>query len=76
MATDYFLQNQSAILEHGFWAEDTKSALFFSLELRYKKEIIMNWQIVDVVMREKNVLIKWQKRYNPLTDEEYQSKYL
>ena len=61
----------------GFWDEVYKSVLIKSLELGYKREILRDMHITDFVFREGDtkVLVKWSKRFRPLTDEELEAQY-
>ena len=43
--------------------------------LLIKTEIIREWTIVDLVFNGDKALVKWEKRYQPLTDEELKDNY-
>jgi hypothetical protein len=60
----------------GFWGEGYISSLKRILESRYKSEVVKRWCISDVVINGDKYLIKWTKRFMPLTDEEYEDQYL
>ena len=66
-------QNNMEIL--GFWDEDWKSTILSVIESRYQKEIIREWGISDMVMNGEKVLLKWYKRYTPLSDEEMKKRF-
>ncbi len=66
-------QNNMEIL--GFWDEDYKSSILKVLEARYNQNIIKEWGISDMVMNGDKVLLKWYKRYTPLSDEEIEKKF-
>jgi hypothetical protein len=66
-------QNNMEIL--GFWDEDWKATILRVIESRYQKEIIREWGISDMVMNGEKVLLKWYKRYTPLSDEEMKKRF-
>ena len=66
-------QNNMEIL--GFWDEDWKATILRVIESRYQKEIIREWGISDMVMNGEKVLLKWYKRYTPLSDEEMEKRF-
>ena len=66
-------QNNMEIL--GFWDEDWKATILRVIESRYQKEIIREWGISDMVMNGEKVLLKWYKRYTPLSDEEMKKMF-
>ncbi len=49
----------------GFWKEEYRSTILSHIESLYKKQITDYWQITDVVMNGRDVLIKWTKRFIP-----------
>lgn len=59
----------------GFWDELNKKTLIRAIERIYRKEVVVNYQIVDIVNNNDNCLIKWHKRIAPLSDSEYNSIY-
>lgn len=59
----------------GFWDEDYKASIIRLLESRYKRDIIREWGISDLVVNGDKVLFKWYKRYQPLSDEEMIKRY-
>jgi len=59
----------------GFWEEEYKSVVIGMMETRYKTEIIKEWTIIDLVFNGDKALVKWKKRFQPLTDEELKDKY-
>lgn len=71
-----FLEIQQDKMEVlGFWDETYRSVLINNIELMYKPEIIKEWSISDVVINGDKVLLKWNKRMIPLTEEELNRKY-
>lgn len=71
-----FLQIHKDGLEYiGFWNEFTKEAVLKSLEQLHKTEIIKEYSAVDIILNDKKVLIKWVKRFKPLSDEELKEDY-
>ena len=59
----------------GFWTEEYKSVVIGLMEKQYKTEIIREWTIVDLVLNGDKALVKWKKRFQPLSDEELKDKY-
>lgn len=59
----------------GFWDEQYKSVVVAMIESNYKKEIIKEWQITDIIANNDKFLLKWRKRLSPLTNKEYNEKY-
>lgn len=53
----------------GFWTEDYKKAIMKEIELQYNPEITKEWCIVDFVLNGDKVLIKWAKRFIPLSEQ-------
>ena len=76
MEEDILQKNHIELLKYGFWTEEPKSILYFSIERTYKKEIVKIWSIIDVLIYSKIILIKWQKRDTPLSEKQYKEKYL
>lgn len=71
----HFLEVHKASLVHSFWEENYKQVILTQIERMYITEIIKYWCVVDLVMNEDKVLIKWQKRFTPLTENEISEKY-
>jgi len=59
----------------GFWTEDYRQTILKQIECRYNNETIRNFCVADVVMNGEKVLIKWVKRFIPLTDEDLLNEY-
>lgn len=59
----------------GFWSEEYRSVVIRMMETRYKTETIREWTIIDLVFNGDKALVKWKKRFQPLTDEELKDKY-
>jgi hypothetical protein len=71
-----FLEIQKEGMEVlGFWTESYKEVLLNQMESMYNNEVLREWAIGDIVIHDKKVLLKWHKRYRPLTDEEIKLKY-
>jgi hypothetical protein len=63
-------------MEHlGFWDEAYKTSIINMIENGYKTEVIKEWGISDLVINGDKILLKWVKRYRPLTEEELKEKY-
>jgi hypothetical protein len=60
----------------GFWDETFKTTIIKAVEQRYNNEILTVWGIEDIVMvGEEKSIIKWYKRFKPLTEEDLKNKY-
>lgn len=59
----------------GFWTEDCRKNIMKTMELQYKTEIIKEWCIVDFVPNGDKVLVKWSKRFIPLSEQELKEEY-
>lgn len=59
----------------GFWTEEFRSTVLRAIESRYKPEIIRAYTITDFVANGDKVLVKWNPRLNPLTDDELKANY-
>ena len=59
----------------GVWEEMDKTTMVRIIESTYNEEVIREHQISDLVINNSSVLVKWRKRYKPLTDEELIKKY-
>jgi hypothetical protein len=59
----------------GFWTEQYRSTAIIAMESMYKTDVIREWHISDLVPNGEKLLIKWHKRYTPLTDEQLKEKY-
>lgn len=59
----------------GFWTEEYRRTTMKAMELQYKTEIIREWGITDFVPNGDKILIKWGKRFRPLSDEELKEEY-
>lgn len=60
----------------GFWDETFKTTIIKAVEQRYNNEILTVWGIEDIVMvGDEKAIIKWYKRFKPLTEEELKNKY-
>ena len=72
-----FLEHHKKGLEHlGFWQEGYKATLLKSAEQNYKTEILRDYTITDIILTDdKKFLMKWVKRFQPLTDKELKEQY-
>jgi len=59
----------------GNWQESHRDSIFNLLLSNYQKNIIRNWHIVDLVPNGDRFLIKWKKRFQPLSDIELKEKF-
>ena len=72
---DFIEMHTKGIKTLGFWEEEYKTVVIRMMETRYKTEIIKYWTIVDLVFNGDKALVKWKKRFQPLTDEEIKDNY-
>ena len=72
---DFLEIHQKSMETLGFWDEAYKKVVIGVIENGYKTEVIKDWCISDLVINGDKVLIKWNKRYRPLTEEELKEKY-
>lgn len=72
---DFLEIHQKSMETLGFWGEAYKKVVIGMIENGYKTEVIKDWCISDLVINGDKVLIKWNKRYRPLTEEELKEKY-
>ncbi len=78
MATEgkNFLDSHKEGLEIlGFWTEHYRESIIAQIEQGYKTEVIREFGISDIVINEDKILLKWYKRFEPLTDEEINNNY-
>ena len=75
METKSFIERQKDSIEREFWDENYKNTILSQLESTYKKEIIRDYGICEIVNHGDKYLLKWYKRLMPLSDEELKSKY-
>ena len=74
--TTSFLDLKKMSLESmGIWDETYKSMLILLVERGYQSYIVREWQITDIILKDDKVLLKWEKRLFPLTEEEIKTKY-
>ena len=72
---DFIKAHQQGMETLGFWTEEYRQTTLRVMEQQYKTEIVREWCIVDFVANGDKVLIKWKKRFQPLSDEELKDKY-
>lgn len=71
-----FAQSYKDRIDHfGFWEEENKSTIINLIESAYKIEIIKEWGISDLVINSEKVLVKWEKRFRELDDEQLQKRF-
>jgi hypothetical protein len=71
-----FLELHKSSMETlGFWDESYKKVVITMIESGYKTEVLKDWCISDLVVNGDKILLKWNKRYRPLTEEELKEKY-
>lgn len=71
-----FLELHKEGLEHiGFWREEYIESVYKSIESKYKTEVIKNFCITEITIKDKKVLTKWIRRFEPLTKEELSENY-
>jgi hypothetical protein len=76
MSSEEFIAIQTQINVHsGFWSEGYKRTLLRSLEANYNSLILRDLFIEDVIINGDKIMIKWGKRYTPLTDEKLKEEY-
>ncbi len=73
---DILLQNHIAKSQIEFWDERDKQSLIQSFMATYRKEVVMTWLIVDIVINGDKILLKWKKRIIPLTEQDYKDKFI
>lgn len=59
----------------GFWEEYYRGQVIHWMECVFDKEILRDYNISSFQVTGDRVLVKWTKRYRPLTDEELLDKY-
>jgi hypothetical protein len=72
--TDFLKLNQDSMSAIGFWSEEYRQTILNDIMRKYKKEIIKEWVATDFVPNGDKVLVKWQKRIIPLSDEELKDR--
>ena len=72
---DFLELHKKHLESQGFWQEGYKQTLIKSAEQNYKTEIIRDYTITDIVIKEDKFLMKWIKRFQPLTKEELKEQY-
>jgi hypothetical protein len=75
MENDSFIEYHKKSVEFGFWEEFPKITVIYQLERVYKDEVLRNWFISDLVVNGDKFLLKWDKRFFTLSDDEIKSKY-
>ena len=72
-----FLENHKEVIstKGEFWTERNLHSIKRAIELNYKPNVVRHYSIVDIIINGKDVLVKWEKRIVPLSDEELKEKY-
>lgn len=71
-----FLELHTKSFEYdGFWVNTYRETVLYNIETRYTNDVLKEWTITDILPNKNDFLIKWSKRYIPLTDEEVEEKY-
>lgn len=71
-----FLELHKQQLQHnGFWREIAKESVFRAIENTHKTEIITDYFISDITITDKNFLVHWDKRLEPLSKQELKDNY-
>ena len=71
---EFLEQHKKGMETTGFWIEEHRS-IPAVLEMQYKTEIIKEYYIADFVDKGGKILVKWQKRLQPLNDVQMKDKY-
>lgn len=76
------LHKESATRIGTFWEEEFRGTIIKSIMVSYKTEVIRDYTIVDIVIPNNGkpdstdrVLVKWAKRFQPLTNEELEEDW-
>jgi len=72
---DFFKLHKENMEHNGFWTEEYNNLIISFIENGYKKEILKDYYISDVIKKEDKFLIKWKKRNKSLSKEELENKY-
>lgn len=72
-----FLENHKEVIstKGEFWTERNLHSIKRAIESDYKPNVVRHYSIVDIIINGKDVLVKWEKRIVPLSDEELKEKY-
>ena len=69
------IQKRSIDANGMFWREEFTQSIKKLIENNYSESIIKHYFISDIVINGEKTIVKWTKRYIPLTDEQYKEKY-
>lgn len=72
---DFINIHKQTMLVNGMYENIYKSVLIKLIEGRYKKAVVVNFYISELITKGDDFLICWKERYRPLTDEEYETQY-
>lgn len=75
MKDEKFIDVHKKSIEFGFWDETYRASVIYQLERAYHSDVLREWYISDMVINGSKVLLKWNKRLIPLSDEELKSKF-
>jgi len=71
-----FLEVHKNSLEHlGFWNEFFDKTIYKAIENLHKSEIIRDYCVIDLIVNKEKIMVKWAKRFQPLSNEELSEKY-
>ncbi len=57
------------------WRLHSNDAIFKAIEMFLIDDVTINWYVSDIAIVQKGVLVNWVKRYETLTDEEFEKMY-
>ncbi len=72
---DFLEHTKSGMEVLGFWTETYKSVLILQVERSYRRDVVRDWCVSDIVINGDKVLLRWDRRIFPLTEEELDKKY-
>jgi hypothetical protein len=72
---DFIETHTNGMETFDFWTEEYRSVVIEMMETLYETELIREWTIVNLGFNGDKALVKWQKRFQPLTDKELKDKY-
>lgn len=66
MGTKSFIEIQKDSIEREFWDENSKNTILYQLESTYKKEIIRDYGICEIVNHGDKFLLKMVQKINTI----------
>lgn len=70
-----FLEGMNQLNKFGFWSDISKNTLISIFESSFKKDVLSEWFINDLIISDKKVLYEWKPRFIKLSDDELKEKY-